>query len=194
MAGGEGGDSFDGDDELPVVPYAFDVPLEPLEYSFGHPHAVALVVLPFVLAEIFKATVLEVAEGDEAFHLLVGDGEPAAFGAVVVRGDVSREARARTGKGFGGAADKEQRLDELLPGIFDLPSGISFNGVHWYEIPDPGFVKPGCQRCHPVEMHLQRIPVLSHFGYQFIFLQFPLFPLFPLPPISRFPACSTLRA
>ena len=122
MPGGEGGYSFDGDDELPVVPYAFDVSLEAFEYSFGHSHAVALMVLSFVLAEIFKAAVLEVAEGDEAFHLLVGDGEPAPFGAVVVRGDVSREARARTGKGFGGAADEEQRLDELLPGIFDLPS------------------------------------------------------------------------
>ena len=159
------GDAGDGDDEFAVFLDALDVAFGACVDTAGHAHAVARVVLGRVGAEVLRvAAGVGGGDEDEGAHLVVADGAGLALLGLGVVHEVLVVVVLEADEPLRGAADEEERGDELLLDVLEA-TGVEFlDGVDG-EIALHSRGQQGLEVDDPVVEHLEGVPVESVRGW-----------------------------
>ena len=166
VAHGHDGDAGHGHDELAVFLDALDVAFGALVDAVDHAHAVARAIFRRVGAEILDVPA-GVGRGhqDEGAHLIVADGPGFAALRFCVEHKVLVVFVLELDEPFPGAADKEQRGDQLLLDIGQAAAFVLLDGMHR----DIGLgalcFEQGLEIDHAVPEHLQGVPVKAVGGW-----------------------------
>ena len=158
-------DAGDGDDEFAVFLDALDVAFGTCVDAAGHAHAVARVVLGRVGAEVlYVAAGVGRGDEDEGSHLFVPDGAGLPLLGLGVVHEVLVVVVLELDEPLRGAADEEERGNELLLDVLEA-AGVEFlDGVDG-DVALNSRRQEGFEVDDPVVEHLEGVPVESVGGW-----------------------------
>ena len=156
------GDAGDGDDEFAVFLDALDVAFSTFVDAVDHAYSVARVVLGCIGAEVFDvAAGIGRGDEDEGSHLVVADDAGNVVPVRVFDGVVHKVCVVRLlelPEPVFGAADEEERRDELLLDVAELAFVVFFDGVD-RDVTLDARRDGGLEVDHAVVEHFECVPV-----------------------------------